>query len=506
MHDRVYGQLVQEVHVLEDFTQLPCVRLHNGQIYFINAAQAVGPNKRTSFDVVDAHSEYYNLRLALAEERIFSHVSKFMRAKLGSSNQTHSDGGARAQTVFSVNSILGSLHAKWVLGLLHQKEDGQYYLEDSKLSVRISFANLEQADASVFYTEGMLVMCRGLHSDDVFYIHSLRMPPLHARKSFIFKLNEADYFGAYTKQRQIMSQPVEPQAGNLQFSKKRDEGGLPPCEKSIAVVSQLELDQASTQRAMVKLLEGLESMRPEIIVLVGDFLSTRISEKLPYDAFRQHFDTISQIVKDNDLKCLKEQTHWILLPSCDNDPGQCKLFPALPLADYFISGPRSCLPNGQRIIKNMTLSGNPCRISFYGKEIVIARYNYFKKLKKNNIAKIQVAIEKLGLEEASETLRVANTIVLQGNLMPLPQIVQPVTWSFAKDALNIVPHPDILILADDCQDYHHSIPVNSEFKEEPVTHVQVVNPGNFAFDRSFLMLYPNAGSAEEMVQPSKIDL
>ena len=28
------------------------------------------------------------------------------------------------------------------------------------------------------------------------------------------------------------------------------------------------------------------------------------------------------------------------------------------------------------------------RLSYYGKEIVIARYNYFKKLKKNHIEKI----------------------------------------------------------------------------------------------------------------------
>lgn len=43
----------------------------------------------------------------------------------------------------SVNSILGSSQQKWVLGILHQKEDGNYYLEDSKLSVRVSFAELE---------------------------------------------------------------------------------------------------------------------------------------------------------------------------------------------------------------------------------------------------------------------------------------------------------------------------------------------------------------------------
>jgi thiamine pyrophosphokinase len=128
-------------------------------------------------------------------------------------------------------------------------------------------------------------------------------------------------------------------------------------------------------------------MRPEIIVIVGDFLSQRIAEKLPFDSFRVYFDTIAQIVKDNEFKCLRDQTQWIFVPSLD-DPGQTKLMPCLPLSDYFFSGARGTSVN--KILKNVTLASNPLRISYYGKEIVISRYNYFKKLKKNHLAKIQV--------------------------------------------------------------------------------------------------------------------
>jgi hypothetical protein len=41
-------------------------------------------------------------------------------------------------------------------------------------------------------------------------------------------------------------------------------------------------------------------------------------------------------------------------------------------------------------------------------------------------------------------------------------------WSFAKDCMDLVPHPDYLILADDCADYHHKIPVNTLFADEKV--------------------------------------
>lgn len=67
--------------------------------------------------------------------------------------------------------------------------------------------------------------------------------------------------------------------------------------------------------------------------------------------------------------------------------------------------------------------------------------------------------------------------------MPLASIVQPVMWSYAAESLNLVPHPDYLILADDCADYYHKIPIDASptlLKEEPQKHVHVINPGNFA--------------------------
>jgi hypothetical protein len=71
-------------------------------------------------------------------------------------------------------------------------------------------------------------------------------------------------------------------------------------------------------------------------------------------------------------------------------------------------------------------------------------------------------------------------------------------WSYS-DSLNLMPHPDFLILADDCQDYHHKIMVNG-YEEEPAKHVHVINPGNFARDKSFVVLYPII----DEVQPSNL--
>jgi hypothetical protein len=75
-------------------------------------------------------------------------------------------------------------------------------------------------------------------------------------------------------------------------------------------------------------------------------------------------------------------------------------------------------------------------------------------------------------------------------------------WSFAKDCLNLVPHPDYLILADDCADYYHKIPIDDCFVDEQQRHVNVINPGHFAQERSFVVLYPT--KSEDDVQPSKV--
>lgn len=107
------------------------------------------------------------------------------------------------------------------------------------------------------------------------------------------------------------------------------------------------------------------------------------------------------------------------MPSLE-DPGQTKLMPCLPLADFFFSGAKSGNLNANsRVLKNVTLATNPFRISFYGKEIVVARYNYFKKLKKNHLTKIQLIQEKLiegkvkkqAIVGAEDTYKIAKTIV-----------------------------------------------------------------------------------------------
>jgi hypothetical protein len=75
----------------------------------------------------------------------------------------------------------------------------------------------------------------------------LKQPPLHARKSFIFKVNETDYFGAYTKKKELLvhhvgesNNTVERTTSHIVESKVKPQNelsSLPPTENCIVVLS-----------------------------------------------------------------------------------------------------------------------------------------------------------------------------------------------------------------------------------------------------------------------------
>lgn len=80
-----------------------------------------------------------------------------------------------------------------------------------------------------------------------------------------------------------------------------------------------------------------------------------------------------------------------------------------------------------------------------------------------------------------EAINVGSCVLRQGDLMPFSYIDQPIYWEH-HEALNITPHPDILILADTAIQYI------SIYKDEAL----VTNPGNFSVSKQFLMVVPGA--------------
>jgi len=96
-----------------------------------------------------------------------------------------------------------------------------------------------------------------------------------------------------------------------------------------------------------------------------------------------------------------------------NDQGMLQVMPGFQLSDYFAVG----FKGKQNKIKKVTLASNPMRISFRGKQMVFCRFNYFKKIKRNHLEKVQRLQERLALNgkgevaEVPESFKVAKTVL-----------------------------------------------------------------------------------------------
>jgi hypothetical protein len=102
----------------------------------------------------------------------------------------------------------------------------------------------------------------------------------------------------------------------------------------VVMVSNLELDENKTQEALCKFVEGLEALKPDIIVLIGNFISAKNIDSDSYDSFRSKFEYFGTIIRQSP-SCLRDFTQWVIIPSI-NDPGMMKVLPATKLPEFFI--------------------------------------------------------------------------------------------------------------------------------------------------------------------------
>ena len=118
------------------------------------------------FNVQEARGEFYEMRLALVEDRVFSHSGVYERPKLYDAGKNKGADGGGTETVYSLHSIVGKKHRMLVLGFLTQKEDTHYYLEDSTCSIKVTFDKLEYVDPDAFFTESCVLLCQGYHQHE----------------------------------------------------------------------------------------------------------------------------------------------------------------------------------------------------------------------------------------------------------------------------------------------------------------------------------------------------
>ena len=100
--------MISSTVFVNDFQHFPKLAIGNQGIRFEHYL-----NHKSVRDVNSTRMEYFEQRLAQAEERVFSHVDVYMKAKL-----TKSEKDKNYKVVYNVHSVLGSEVMKWVLGII----------------------------------------------------------------------------------------------------------------------------------------------------------------------------------------------------------------------------------------------------------------------------------------------------------------------------------------------------------------------------------------------------
>lgn len=354
----------------------------------------------------------------------------------------HDTDGALRVTM--IKSLLGSPGPKLIFGMLTQITEGRWYVEDLNSYVPVDLSAVAQFDG--LFTEGCMVLAQGELADGVFYVREMAHPPAEERRKTLENFANADLFGlpGYQPRDRALLAELDAAAG----------------EELMVVLSDVHLDSARVLQRLHTLLSGLELSRPAMFVLCGNFTSR------PYGAgsgdsaqYRRLFDALGKLLAG--FPELAENAHFVLVPG-PTDPGVSSAMPRHPLLPLFTDGVRAR-------VKRLTVTTNPCRILFYSREVVIFREDLLQKMRRNCLALPSS-------RTADEHL--VQTVLGQGHLCPLPPLVRPTYWTY-EHAMRIYPLPDALILADSVDQFewqHHGC--------------DVVNPGSFATDFSFVVYKP----------------
>ncbi|CAN1180291.1 DNA polymerase epsilon subunit B [Linum perenne] len=432
-----------------------------------------------------------------------------------------------------IQSLVGKMGTKWVMGLISQLEDGHFFLEDLTASVEIDFSKaisfklfpvefklITKQDntlliivlqfhipSSVFYlminvlkswlthmyslitkykittgfiSENTIVVAEGeMLVDGIFQVKSCGFPPLEDREKSLKALGGHDFFGGGTLSKEeavSLLADLEKRAVNDMF----------------VVLYDIWLDDEEVMKKLETVLDGFESQEvvPSLFVFMGNFCSLPCNLSFhSMKTLRVQFGKLGQMISAHTR--LKDQSRFLFIPGPD-DAGPSTALPRCPLPKYLTEELRSHIPSA-------IFSTNPCRIKFYTQEIVFFCHDLQYRMRRSCL--IPPSTEETdddfkhvcfsftsSLEFASITnegsisfcfrLQLVATITHQSHLCPLPLIVQPVIWNY-DHSLHLYPSPHTIVLGD-----------NSSQKEFKYTDITCFNPGSFSNDSTFVAYRP----------------
>lgn len=284
----------------------------------------------------------------------------------------------------STSNLLGRPNGRFLLfGVLTTTPDGRWCLEDEDGRVELDLSAAIPGEG--IFTLGALVLVEGRYSDEGeggserLHVHAIGHPPSEPRSRSREMYGHIDWTG-----KGVLSLKEEQ---SLSHSLQRHHPDL-----SFIVLSDVHLDVARTFHSLRAVLRGYidADFVPFCLVFCGNFLSEEGRRKADggLQKYQEAFNAFADLLAS--FPTLFTTSHFLIVPG-PSDPFTTPLLPrkALPslISEPFHARLSSKLNLSRaKVMERVHFVSNPCRVRFWGKDVVVFRDDLLERMRRNGVA------------------------------------------------------------------------------------------------------------------------
>jgi DNA polymerase epsilon subunit 2 len=216
---------------------------------------------------------------------------------------------------------------------------------------------------------------------------------------------------------------------------------------SFVFLSELHLNDLKAMANFRAMLQGYVDANfiPFAFVLCGSFItSSKVSASTNIvQQYQQGFSTLGDLLVQ--FPSVLKKSHFIFVPSLE-DPFATSTLPrkALPksISDKLVQRILRGTGGNIQYVEKLQFVSNPCRLIYFGQEIVIFRDDLMQRMLRNTVRLKKEEEDSTGGTPKEINLKryLVSTILDQAHLVPLPQSARPILWEF-DHALRLYPMP-----------------------------------------------------------------
>lgn len=281
-------------------------------------------------------------------------------------------------SVTSIKNMRGRrLEEFFLFGMLTRENDGPWKISDLSGSIALELTENTEYAPQHYYCPGNFVLCYGINMGDYFQVGTLGPPPVERRGTTKEAFGNMDFFGLVTGNTTSIDR-IDPALEKQMVEEEKKHN-----HRIVIMGGDLHIDNLRNRRGLRQALARINESPPLALVLSGSFVSQPFQPGMrSTDTFRDAMNALADLL--DEVPALIQQTKIIIVPG-DNDPwhsvvsaGRPPVWPLRPLPSLFTGRINLGKPD-------IVFASNPTRICYLSKEIVLARDECGRRMRKTSI-------------------------------------------------------------------------------------------------------------------------